>query len=276
MTTIIAFHFPHKAASMFAFQLLASISNRTGLPLFSQNNTPQNHDQIANCERLEARTVLRGPVRNFTVAIDPGDYRFVTPQFLLDRTRYRAVCQTRDILDLIVSQYFSQGWIHAVPESGMPLRADLQAGRISMYDYAILEFEGRTGFSPASILKRMSDLRDLCNQHPAKDVLVLSYEEMMLDYDRWSARLGAFLEIDVPAIGSVLAHCRPGYREPTEVAEFFLEPLDYVQKYGHTFAHVRSPHPGDHRRFLTRNEIRRLRDQAGKVLNLPSQILTVG
>lgn len=271
MATVIAFHFPHKAASMFAFQILDGMAQRTGFGLFSQNVRPQSHADITKLETQKIDgTYLRGPVRNFTIASsrtirDPGDYRFVTTRELLASCRYRAVCQTRDVLDLVVSQYFSHGWIHPPDKSGMRLRSELQAGRISVFDYALLEFDGRAEFGQDSIIKKLRDLETL-KKALGPNCLVVRYEDMMLNYDQWSAQIADFLQHDVPIAGDVLQACRRQYGAPPESMEFFPDPLEYVRKYQHQFEHVRSPHPGDHRRFLTSAEISSLRDAVESAL----------
>ncbi|MEA1053157.1 hypothetical protein U5801_25605 [Lamprobacter modestohalophilus] len=53
-STIVAFHFPHKTASMFAFKMMRSIADRFGLPLFSQNNHPANQAEIVSCVTLDS------------------------------------------------------------------------------------------------------------------------------------------------------------------------------------------------------------------------------
>lgn len=265
MPTIIAFHFPHKTASMFAFKILEAVASRTGFAHYSQNNLPPNHTALADGCTLDVDGIcLRGPVRNFSVIEgaprDPDQaYRFATPAFLIEDASYRAVCQVRDTLDLVVSQYFSHGWIHRPADGFGQMRKDLQAGRISVYEYALLEFEGRSDFGEESIVEKLKKLRSLKERLGPENLVCLDYEEMVLDYDQWAQRVEAFLEPYVPSIGSVLADLRPEYDAPPESSEFYADPLEYIEKNSHTLQHVRSPYPGDHRRFLTEAEITDLR-----------------
>jgi hypothetical protein len=264
MTTIIAFHFPHKAASMFAFQILKKISEEYSVKLCSQNNIPPNHGEIANLKAEDSDIILRGPVRNFTIVknyqeLPEDDYRFFTPKSMLVEYEYKAIFQTRDILDLIVSKYFSQGWIHPPLADGMPLREDLQAGRLGMYDYAILELDGRTGFAQDSIVNKMKELSNFKKIHSPKLFLSVSYEEMVMDYSSWSRKIGNFISKDFPEIHNILHKMQPKYRDPQNNGEFFSNPLDYVEKYGESFEHVRSPYPGDYRRFLSPDQVAGLR-----------------
>lgn len=267
MPTIIAFHFPHKAASMFAYKILHGVALRTGLPHFSQNNRPPNHTALANGCTLNVDGIcLRGPVRNFSVIAgasgDPDqDYRFATPEFLIEDASYLAVCQVRDTLDLVVSQYFSHGWIHLPADGFGQMRKDLQAGRISVYEYALMEFEGRSDFGEESIIEKLKKLRLMKERLVPRNYVCLDYEEMVLDYDQWARRIEAFLEPYVPSIGSVLADLRPEYDAPSGSSEFFANPLEYIKRNSHKLQHVRSPYPGDHRRFLTPSEIADLRSR---------------
>ena len=261
---VIAFHFPHKCASTFAFSVLSKAAKKHRLPLFSQSNKPPNHAAILGEAGVPFDgLVLRGPVRNFALAAAPSGkadafFRFSTPIQLLEQAGYRAVCQTRDVLDLVVSQYFSHGWIHPPADGFAKMRGRIQSGEIGIFDYALLEFEGRSQFGQESILEKYRKLRQLCERLGPANALVVRYEEMVEDYDRWASRLCGFLG-DWLDLGPVLRKMRPKYPPGRQRDELFADPRSYVSERSAEMKHVRSPLPGDHRRFLRKEEIHRLR-----------------
>ena len=163
---IVGFHFPHKTASMFAHKIMQTVSAELGLKYFSQNQVPATHTQLCDLSNEQIcgeEVFLRGPVRNFTVlqSLDGLDIdaalRFSTPASFLNGN-YKAVCQRRDVLDLVVSQYFSHGWIHPPANGFGERRKEIQAGKISVFEYALLEFEGLADFGQDSILDKYNDL----------------------------------------------------------------------------------------------------------------------
>jgi len=267
---LIAFHFPHKTASVFAYKILARAARKYRLPLFSPNKRQPNHADLSReGQPTFDGLALRGPVRNFTIGHEeipnPGVfYRFATPVHVLQQADYRAVCQTRDILDLVVSQYFSHGWIHP-PKNGFgEMRRRIQSGDIGIFDYALLEFAGNSGFGQESIIEKYCKLRDFRDAIGPERMLVVRYEEMVTDYDRWAGRISDFLG-DWIDFSPVLRKVRPRYRRPGRRDEFFGDPRDYVKQRGRELKHVRSPFPGDHRRFLTAEEISDLKEAVQRI-----------
>lgn len=262
---LIAFHFPHKTASVFAYKILSRAARKHRLPLFTPNKRQPNHADLSRDGQLTFNGLaLRGPVRNFTIASEelPNPdvfYRFSTPVHVLQQAEYRAVCQTRDILDLVVSQYFSHGWIHPPKDGFGEMRRRIQSGDIGIFDYALLEFAGNSGFGQESIIEKYRKLSDFRDNVGHEQVLVVRYEEMVTDYDQWAGRISDFLT-DWVDLSPVLRKVRPRYGRAGRRDEFFGDPREYVKQRGRELKHVRSPVPGDHRRFLTAEEISDLKE----------------
>jgi SAM-dependent methyltransferase len=245
---------------MFAHRLLARAARRHRLPLFSPNKRRPDHAALVRDGRVSFQGLaLRGPVRNFTLADEEWPnreafYRFATPTSVLAQAEYRAVCQTRDVLDLVVSQYFSHGWIHPPDDGFEAMRRSIRSGEVGVFDYALLEFAGKSGFGHESILEKYRRLRTFRDSLGPDRVLVVRYEEMVTDYERWAARIADFLG-DWLDLSPVLRKARPRYRKQPAREEFFGDPREYVRKHPGELRHVRSPRPGDHRRFLSAREI---------------------
>lgn len=268
---IISFHFPHKTGSMFGYEILRKLSLSLQVPLFSQNNDPKNHqDLLKGLSNESSNLLLRGPVRDFALtdesSINSANLAKETPLPLLTTTQYLAVCQIRDPLDLVVSQYFSHGWIHGLnPSIDAGIRKDIQAGSISIYNYALMEFRGESGFGDASILQKYRSLRDFSDAL-GEQCLILKYEDMVLNYEKWSRQISDFLK-PIASVQKVLDELRPSYKKFKRTTgflgfwtkpKFWDNPLDYVQK-EMKHQHIRSPLPGDHLSFLTPTEITALR-----------------
>jgi len=267
---IVAFHFPHKTASMFAHKILQAVSNELGLKYFSQNQQPTTHTEICGLSSEQfcgEELFLRGPVRNFTVlkslkGLDVDEaLRFSTPASFLSEN-YKAVCQKRDVLDLVVSQYFSHGWIHPPANGFGERRKEMQSGKISVFEYALLEFDGLADFGQDSILRKYNDLSRLLGVNGHKNTLTLNYEEMVEDYGAWCEKLCDFLP-QIGCLEDVLERLDPGYSQlPARPVEYYSDPLEYVRENQNELRrHTRSPRPGDHKRFLTEAEINELRDR---------------
>jgi hypothetical protein len=269
--SILAFHFPHKTGSMFGYEILERIARITKAPFFSQNNNPPSHGALANVDFDSASGLfLRGPVRDFAVtenqSLQTDDYANDTPIHLLECVDYYAVCQVRDSLDLVVSQYFSHGWIHSLNSSiDAEIRRRIQAGEISIYEYALMEFRGESGFGEASILHKYHNLAKLKSLLGPK-CLVLNYEEMMLGYSKWSKQMADFLRPFVE-IKDELVQLKPDYKGLKRSGRFgffgrkerfWQDPLQYAEQEMRK-THIRSPYPGDHLNFLTPAEISSLR-----------------
>lgn len=259
---------------MFGYEILRKLSSSLQAPLFSQNNSPTNHQHLLQGLSDEStRLVLRGPVRDFALTDENSLYSAnlsnETPLPLLTLAGYHAVCQIRDPLDLVVSQFFSHGWIHGLnPSIDAEIRNDIQAGNISIYDYALMEFRGESGFGEVSILQKYRSLRKL-NEALGRQCLILKYEDMVLNYGKWSRQISAFLK-PFASVQRVLEELKPNYKKFRRTAglfgfrtkpKFWDDPLDYVQS-EMKHQHIRSPLPGDHLSFLTPTQITSLRSLA--------------
>ncbi len=256
---------------MFGYEILRKLASSLQVPLFSQNNNPKNHQHLLQgLSDSSSDLVLRGPVRDFAItdenSLDTANLANETPLSLLTVADYHAVCQIRDPLDLIVSQFFSHGWIHGLnPSIDAEIRKSIQEGKISIYDYALMEFRGESGFGEASILEKYQHLGQFKDILGSK-CLVLKYEDMVLNYNEWANQICDFLKPITPA-RKVLEELRPNYKKFSRRGGFFgfmtkekfwENPLEYVQS-EMKHQHIRSPLPGDHLRFLTPSQITSLR-----------------
>lgn len=249
---IIRFCFTHKTASMFGHRILKTISEERELLYFSPNNQPPNHTEIAAHIQNGSNSdlILFGPARTYGVSE-------MLKRAIGNGHELTDLCQIRNPLDIIVSQYFSHGWIHPMDrwsEEALKVRKALQENRLSMFDYAQLELEGKSHFAGVSIIDKF---KALDAPFEGKRRLILKYEQFYQDYDAWSQKLADFLP-DSLGVLPLLQQARPDYSKAVvlESGAFYADPLKYVETFDiRSGKHIRSAAPDDYLHFLTPKEI---------------------
>jgi hypothetical protein len=98
---------------------------------------------------------------------------------IADSSIYHIV-QMRDVRDIIVSQYFSFGWSHSVPnrsntDSVLEQRAIIRKRTIDEYAFAC--FRQAEFSAKLEAMQRLDDL-DL-------NIMIVKYEDMVLDFRKW-------------------------------------------------------------------------------------------
>jgi len=248
---IYRFCFAHKTASMFGFKILKRIADANAVPLYSANNTPPNHGGIARAiKRDEDNIILFGPERT---------YKWI-PELeaaINDGHEVYDICQIRHPLDIIVSQYFSHGWIHPEcnwADTTIRVRRRIQNGEISIFDYAKLELSGETHFADSSVAEKFSPLDEKFRGEARK---VVRYEDFYENYEWWASCVAKILPEKFNA-RELLLDERPDYSKAVTLEDgvFFENALQYVEKFGiKSGKHIRSAEPGDHKHFLTPTQI---------------------
>ena len=145
-----------------------------------------------------------------------------------DLSRNRIIVQVRDPRDCIVSLYYSYRYSHAAPGEGVLKRIferiRAHVGKIEIDEFALEQAK--------TYSKRLTLITDLCNKY--ENHLLLNYERMVLDFEKWERQLYDYLEID------------PSPRVRKEIkarASFDVKTEDVAQ-------HKRQVTPGDHKRKL--------------------------
>jgi hypothetical protein len=208
-------HAVHKSATMFLYHFFKQLSEKHGFQFFSENNEPANNTKLLASNR---ENFCRCPIRNF----DTSDSEFEFP------TQRHLIFHIRDPRDILVSEYFSLGWIH--PTEGTDLdevRKSLQ--EMSIDDYVLYqctqrEFTLERRFAP--LVERMLN--------PEFETVV-TYETMVTNFSKWLAQV-------VPVFGirhSKLAVIQLAWRYRNE-----------FRARQETMTHKRCITPGDHRRKL--------------------------
>lgn len=138
------------------------------------------------------------------------------------------IVQVRDPRDCITSAYFSFGKSHVPPRDPGKLKAFLK-DRESINEMTIDQF-ART--MSANYRKRMKILTRIIDAHD--DILVLKYEDMVEDTERWLGRISAFI----------------GQPVTPELRGTLGRKIDFSVAQEDETRHKRQIRPGDHARKL--------------------------
>ena len=252
---IIRMCFPHKTASMFAHRALQALGNANSARHFSVNNSPPDAERAASYVATSMdRFVLVGPARTYNISRSLSDA-------LPENGEIFDICQVRDPLDIMVSQYFSHGWIHPDRkwnDRRKKIRNGIASGAISIREYCDMQIRDEADFGGEPITKRYYRLSAT---HKGCHRLKVYYEDFYNDYEGWVNRISEFLPSDLK-VRKPLISIKPDYSNSVRLADtvFFSDTLEYVKKYDiRRGKHIRSAAPGDHKHFLTRDEIADLR-----------------
>lgn len=142
--------------------------------------------------------------------------------------RLRTIVQLRDPRDCITSAYFSFRESHVPPKDPTKL-AEFQKRRAALQE---LDIDSYATSRAAQYRMRMQILARIIAAHD--DVLVLRYEEMVEDTERWLGRIAAFLDQPVTA----------------ELRAQLGSKIDFSVAREDSARHKRQVRPGDHLRKL--------------------------
>lgn len=224
-------HALHKSASMFLYRFFCELCAEYRIPLYSIHNQPAN-EQAAPANVSTAHVIC--PIRSFPQSPLPG-----TPG---DEHRY--LLQVRDPRDVLVSEYYSLGWLHSDQgwdESARRRRQEIQQSSI---DEFVLE-ERLTGKPP--LLERMQNLPRL-SRDPR--VTVVTYEQMVTDFAGW-------LEAALAPLG---------LEDDQRLQRRLMRRYDGEFQPDPSGGHKRNVTPGDHRNKLLPTTIAQLNDRFGALL----------
>ena len=148
----------------------------------------------------------------------------------------RIVVQVRDPRDCIVSLYYSYKFSHGAPGEGV-LKKIFNRIRTHVDETDIDSFalEQATTYS-----RRLSMITDLCGKYD--DYTLLTYENMVLDFNVWESQLYDYLNVDPPK------HIRA---QVAALATFKVTTEDVTQ-------HKRQVVPGDHKRKLKSETVEKM------------------
>ncbi len=155
----IAVHALHKSATMFLFRFFQQVAKDRRIDFYSEN-LESTTEVVPDLKQ----SFCEAPIRTFDFDSVPGVHRIV---------------HVRDPRDILVSEFFSFGWIHANQNKLDQRRHVIQA--MSIDEYVL----NQPQFSNWPLEAKFEPLLEQDLEGP--DFTVLTYEQMVLDFPAWAA-----------------------------------------------------------------------------------------
>jgi hypothetical protein len=177
----------HKSASMFLHNYSKSIVSRLGdgWEHFSQNNSPPNAES--------AKSAVGSGILCWR-GFGP------TPDWAIERNDSIILCQLRDPRDILVSEYFSIGFLHSenfLHEDARSTKQMIADGKLSIDEFVQRSAVEGISFSKSSLKRRYQQL--LVLEQSSKElgfpIKMVKYEDMVLHYRQWCSDVLQFLEL---------------------------------------------------------------------------------
>lgn len=230
-STGLTVHALHKSASMFLYKFFNDLSQQVDVPFYSIHHAPPD-DQSIDVSRTDS--FVLGPIRSFNVDdwVFPG------------LNEQRCLIQVRDPRDILVSEYFSLGWLHSDAAWNDDAKAQREKIQATSIDKFVVD-EQLTGKSP--LLDRMRPLLQLSQN--ARATLV-TYEEMVTDFPRWLSKVLSTMDLE---------------DDPTLIRALVKQYEDEF-KPSSEGGHKRNVTPGDHRQKLKPETVDILNEKFAEIL----------
>lgn len=244
-----------KSASVFLYQLFKDFSIEKNMPYFSIHNQPKVENNLYNHKQLNSNikeSFCFCPQRNFLIHKDEEFVHISELQHIL---------QVRDPRDILVSQYFSEGWTHNTKswdEKRHEERKNIQ--KMSIDDYCISRATDKgliigsakvDPSMPFSLLERYQPAVQL-KMLPLPNCTFVKYEDMVTNFRNWLSQVISPLQFSDDL--SVVEKYYEKYKD-----EFILEEEQ--------MSHKRKITPGDHKEKLQSKTIEKLNDIFSDVLD---------
>lgn len=157
---------------------------------------------------FEKRGCIYGPIRLSTGPESPAHEALIVPttraDFLKDKT---ALFFMRDPRDILVSAYYSFGYSHPVSQIE-EIKKQQEQQRRRILGQTVDDFA--TGYAPA-ILKNFEKIEIL--QKSCSRSSVLRYEDMILDWDKFTKELSKCIKIRRRVLSRIYRKSRPRNKE---------------------------------------------------------------
>ena len=227
-------HSLHKSASMFLYQLFKDLSERQSFSYFSVNNSPANRQDVDS--NIKTNFCIC-PERKFN--FDEHNYPHLSDVV--------HIVQIRDPRDILVSEYFSNGWIHPDEqwsERRKQLRTVIKKMSIDEYVLEAAETLGTFGNLPLNIRYQPILNLSLPENH---QITILKYEDMITNFKDWLDKAIQPFQFDLTL-------------NPLSVDEYYEKYKYEFQEKTETLEHKRKMTPGDHKEKLKQGTIEKLND----------------
>lgn len=206
-------HSLHKSGTMFLFKFFQHLASKQQAAFLSENLSPaSDYSNLAETP-ASTRVICRCPIRHFDV--EP---------LRLNHGNQHRIFHLRDPRDMLVSEYYSFGWIHPTDETPLDERRR-QIQQMSVDEYVASQAEVCTW----PVDQKYAPLEDY--EFDPKFETVVKYEQMVTDFRGWCQQVLGRFGVRFPQI--VAAKMAWRYRNEFKVSEESMQ-------------HKRRIAPGDH------------------------------
>jgi len=231
----------HKSATVFLLRFFRVIANSKDMKYFSRDISLES----AEAFKEEKDNCIRCPARGFPGKMNENIFYI----FIL-----------RNPLDTLVSEYYSFGWMHAVKGTDeeqknlLKKREEIKRGTIDEYCINSADI----------LLKKITPLLNMDIKKMGDDHMSLTYEDMMLNFDKWSNKIFNLFHVK--------------RLERQEIFEKFkiefenLNELTPEEIFKGKKRHKRKATPGDYKEKLQAETIVTLQEKFKEVLQLHNKI----
>ena len=249
-------HGLHKSASMFLYKVFRDIAEEADINYFSANNKiKENNKPKPNQYDLKqdiSSSFCYCPVRHFSQSPEEmppqksewGDPSCVVSDNFPNISEIYRIYQIRDPRDILVSEYFSFGFIHFGLKKTNPRKEKIQ--NMTIDEYCLK--------SADKLLIKYKNIFEVIKANNPNHVVV-KYETMVLNYRDWLSQVIKPFKFELP-LEEVLEKYYQKYKQ-----EFDTEGFEESMK------HKRKMIPGDHKEKLQASTIESLNQIFSEILN---------
>jgi hypothetical protein len=237
----ILFYSTFKCASVYVTDILRKLTKSAEL-------TPINWNDYAwetgeSKKKLQNQTAFNPKIFR-TVGYFYGCLREFNEWQIPNLDQFSILLMLRDPRDVLTSLYFSHAYSHAIPLFNQEELLELRQRALSMtVDEYVIE----------NIPRYSNIYQEYClNLLSRSNVLFVTYEKMVTDFEAWLDSITNFLELQISS----------------EVIEVVKEQADFTVNEENIYVHKRQVFPGEHRRKLRTETIKLLNDNFSETLKL--------
>ena len=226
----------HKSATMFLALFFRELCNRRKFAFFSKNL-----HGISILPKFLKKNIKFSfclcPERYFPKVLPGKNFKNIRNSYY--------IYQIRDPRDILVSEYFSYGWLHRTSAASSPMSSEFVVGqRKQIQNETIDEYAIRAA---TSLKSRMAPLVKRYKKLGANEI-ILKYEEMVLSLSEWIGK--AIIPFNFEFSENIISSLHEQFKN-----EFITKGN---RRRGHFKNHKRNITPGDHKDKLQAKTIKKL------------------
>ncbi len=226
----------HKSGSMFLYEYFKFVSSLTKHDFYSKNLAEPNADKF-----VEAKSGILSPHRSFPKELTKDTF---------------SIFLVRDPLDILVSQFYSFGYMHKLESEEQQKKAD-EIKEMGIDAFCLAEAD--------DLLRRYYNITEIAAKAKKRQYLIIGYHDMVLNYQIWSDKI--LKHFDLTDAQKDLVY-EEFYRQFEEIEE--LVPEDIIK--GKKKRHKRKMYPGDHLDKLKPETIKELNKIYSNIIQMVNQV----